>query len=66
MIDPEVLKKHIIRCADCGDEFIKIQPTQRFCSNVCRQRGYQNKKKIIEAIEAASVEAPKKRDLFAA
>jgi endogenous inhibitor of DNA gyrase (YacG/DUF329 family) len=53
------LDKVILKCAECGEQFIKVQPTQKFCSDKCRQRSYQKKKK-------ASVEAPKKRDLFAA
>jgi endogenous inhibitor of DNA gyrase (YacG/DUF329 family) len=53
--------KAILKCAECGKEVIRVQPMQKFCSDLCRGRHYwKTKKAKIEA------EKPKKRDLFAA
>jgi len=55
------MSKFIVKCAYCGTEFVKVQPTQRFCSDPCRGRFYWKAKKAKK-----EAEAPKKRDLFAA
>jgi hypothetical protein len=55
------LSKYVVKCAECDKEFVKVQPIQKFCSDLCRGRHYwRNKKAKIAA------EKPKKRDLFAA
>jgi hypothetical protein len=61
MIDSELLQKHILQCAECGEEFVRVQPVQKFCSDLCRGRHYRALKR-----QKKEAEAPKKRDLFAA
>jgi DNA-directed RNA polymerase subunit RPC12/RpoP len=55
------VSKFIVNCAECGKEFVKIQPMQKFCCDQCRGKNYWKNKKAKKAAEA-----PKKRDLFAA
>jgi hypothetical protein len=55
------VSKFIFNCAECNTEFIKVQPMQKFCSDLCRGRHYWKGKKAKR-----EAEKPKKRDLFAA
>lgn len=34
---PERLRKKIVQCAHCGNDFKKRRPSQRFCSHACTQ-----------------------------
>jgi hypothetical protein len=67
MMDLKQVGKNIIKCDECGTEFVKIMPQQRFCSILCKNKYYRMKAKLkLREQRAAEIAKLKKKDLFAA
>jgi len=35
--------KRILKCAQCGEEFVQYRPWQKFCSGKCRWKNWNQK-----------------------